>query len=108
MSSSHTLILLRFSACSCQHPPLLQGHRHAQRDISNKNLVNPIGILRSASFLLHHIGEDKHAIRLTQALDNILQEGRVLPRDVGGRARTSQVADEVVRQLELISRQQDR
>jgi isocitrate dehydrogenase (NAD+) len=49
--------------------------------------------------LLRHLGEQPAAERLEGAIAAVVEEGRTLTYDLGGTARTSQVADAVIARL---------
>ena len=68
--------------------------RHAGRD-----RVNPFAMMLSGVMLLRHLGEQPAAERLEGAIAAVVQEGRTLTYDLGGTARTSQVAEAVIARL---------
>ena len=68
-------------------------------DIAGKNLANPTALLLSAVLMLRHIGEGAIADRVMKALDEVLTEGRVRTRDLGGTASTTEFADAICRLL---------
>jgi len=68
-------------------------------DIVGQGIANPVACLRAAALLLQHIGEHDVAKALEQAIDRTLA-GTILSPDLGGKATTSQVVDEVLRKLE--------
>jgi isocitrate dehydrogenase (NAD+) len=68
-------------------------------DIAGKNLANPTALLLSALLMLRHIGEGAMANRIMTALGNVLSEGKVRTRDLGGTAGTREFADAICRQL---------
>jgi isocitrate dehydrogenase (NAD+) len=68
-------------------------------DIAGKNLANPTALLLSALLMLRHIGEGTMADRIMTALGNVLSEGKIRTRDLGGTAGTREFADAICRQL---------
>ena len=68
-------------------------------DIAGKNLANPMALLLSAVLMLHHIGEGTIANRVMVALGNVLSEGNVRTRDLGGAAGTREFADAICQKL---------
>jgi len=68
-------------------------------DIAGKNLANPMALLLSGLLMLHHIGESAIANRIMTALGNVLSEGRVRTRDLGGTAGTREFADAICTEL---------
>ncbi len=70
-------------------------------DIAGKNLANPTALLLSAVLMLRHIGEGETASRIMTALGNVLSEGKVRTRDLGGTAGTREFGDAVCGKLEI-------
>ncbi len=68
-------------------------------DIAGKNVANPGALLLAACLMLDHMGEVAIAAKIRRAFESVLQEGRVLTRDVGGTSSTAQFADEIVARL---------
>lgn len=68
-------------------------------DITGLNIINPTACLLSAAMMLDYLGFGDAARRLTDALERIYAEGRVLTPDQGGTASTSAFCDEVARLL---------
>jgi isocitrate dehydrogenase (NAD+) len=68
-------------------------------DIAGRNVANPTALLLSALLMLRHIGEGAIADRIMQALGNVLREGKVRTRDLGGTASTTEYAEAISRAL---------
>jgi isocitrate dehydrogenase (NAD+) len=68
-------------------------------DIAGKNVANPTALLLSALLMLRHIGEDVIADRIMKAVGDVLREGRIRTRDLGGTASTTEYAEAICRQL---------
>jgi isocitrate dehydrogenase (NAD+) len=49
--------------------------------------------------MLRHIGEDAIADRIMKAVGEVLSEGRVRTRDLGGSATTTEYAEAICRRL---------
>lgn len=64
-------------------------------DIAGRNVANPTALLLSALLMLRHIGEGAIADRIAAALGDVLSEGDVRTRDLGGRATTTEFADAI-------------
>lgn len=60
--------------------------------LAGKNLANPLTLLGSAVMMLEHLGETGAAGRIDRAIDRVLSERRALTRDLGGNARTLEMA----------------
>jgi isocitrate dehydrogenase (NAD+) len=64
-------------------------------DIAGKNLANPIAVILSGAMMLDHLGEQKAADRVRQAVHAVLREGKKLTRDLGGTAGTTEIAEAI-------------
>ena len=69
-------------------------------DIAGKSIANPMALLLSALLMLRHIDEGEMADRIMKALSEVLSEGRVRTRDLGGKASTIEFTDAICRKLE--------
>ncbi|HXA57403.1 MAG TPA: isocitrate dehydrogenase (NAD(+)) [Candidatus Acidoferrum sp.] len=65
-------------------------------DIAGKGIANPTALLMSAIMMLDHIEEPTAARRIESALHNVYREGKILTRDVGGKATTAEFTAAVV------------
>jgi isocitrate dehydrogenase (NAD+) len=65
-------------------------------DIAGKDVANPTALLQSAILMLKHLDEFAAAGKIQKALEKVYAERKVLTRDVGGTAGTSQFADAVL------------
>jgi len=68
-------------------------------DIAGKNLANPIALILSAVLMLRHLGEHEAGGRIAAAVEDVLRDGRVRTRDLGGSAGTTDVRDALVARL---------
>ncbi|VAW02900.1 3-isopropylmalate dehydrogenase [hydrothermal vent metagenome] len=68
-------------------------------DIAEQGIANPAAMILSVAMMLRHSFdmEDK-AVRVEQAVANVLERG-ILGRDLGGNASTSEIGDAVVARL---------
>jgi isocitrate dehydrogenase (NAD+) len=64
-------------------------------DIAGKNLANPMALILSSSMMLDHLGEADAGRRVREAVHATLRDGKVLTRDLGGAAGTSQIAEAI-------------
>jgi isocitrate dehydrogenase (NAD+) len=64
----------------------------AAPDLVGRNLANPLPMLGSAVLLLEHLGEVEAARRIDRAIERVLTEKKVVTRDLGGTARTPEMA----------------
>ncbi len=68
-------------------------------DIAGKGMANPLAITMSGGMMLRHLGEEKAALALDEAIRAVLQAGREVTRDLGGTATTREMADAIIDQL---------
>lgn len=68
-------------------------------DIAGMNIANPIALILSGAMLLDHIGENAAGTRVREAVISVLKEGLHLPRDLGGSASTSEVAEAIATRI---------
>ena len=65
-------------------------------DIAGKGIANPIALILSGAMLLDYIGENAAGNRVRNAVLSLLKEGKHLPRDLGGAASTTEIAEAIV------------
>lgn len=68
-------------------------------DIQGQNIANPIATLRSVALMLEFMGQEEAAAKIYQAVDANLAEGKLLTPDMGGRATTTEVTEDIIRRL---------
>ena len=68
-------------------------------DIAGKGLANPTALLLSSIMMLQHMGLTEHAQRIQQAIFDVLGEGKTITGDLGGKAKTAEYAEAVMRKL---------
>jgi 3-isopropylmalate dehydrogenase len=66
-------------------------------DIAGQNIINPTATLISGAMMLEYLGFGDTARILSDALEEIYAQGRVLTPDQGGTASTTEFCDEVAR-----------
>jgi homoisocitrate dehydrogenase len=55
--------------------------------------------MRSAALMLRNLGYAKGADRIDKAVDQVIREGRVLTPDLGGKSKTEEVVQEVLKRI---------
>lgn len=68
-------------------------------DIAGKGLANPTALLLSSIMMLQHMGLNHYADRIQNAIFATLAEGKMLTGDLGGKAKTHEYADAIVKKL---------
>lgn len=62
-------------------------------DIAGQAKANPTAFLMSASLMLKYLGEHKWASLLEESVEEVISEGNVLTADLGGKAKTMELAE---------------
>ncbi|AEO70535.1 1642b52e-3f7c-48cc-a911-60135357f066 [Thermothielavioides terrestris] len=68
-------------------------------DIQGQGIANPIATLRSAALMLEFLNEEAAAAKIYAAVDANLEEGKLLSPDLGGKAKTEEVVQDILRRL---------
>lgn len=68
-------------------------------DIAGQGLANPTALISSAVLMLRYLGEGDAANRLQKSIATTYREGKVLTKDVGGSASTSEFANALIANL---------
>lgn len=71
-------------------------------DIAGKGISNPSAMILSAVMMLKYLKEDQEAIRLENALADVLREGKKMTPDLGGSSKTEDMTKEIKRKLERV------
>ncbi len=64
--------------------------------LEGQDLANPLPLLLPAVEMLKHLGEDEAARRIMRGIRLVLEAGQALTPDLGGRARTSEMAQAII------------
>jgi isocitrate dehydrogenase (NAD+) len=65
-------------------------------DIAGRNLANPLAMIRSGAMMLRHLGDEAAAGRVERAIDRVVTGRRLLTRDLGGTATTTEFTEALV------------
>jgi isocitrate dehydrogenase (NAD+) len=68
-------------------------------DIAGKNIANPTALILSGIHMLKHIGEVEASNKIESALSSVLKEGKVLTKDIGGSASTTEFTDYIISKI---------
>jgi isocitrate dehydrogenase (NAD+) len=61
--------------------------------------VNPLATILSGVMMLKHLGEQDAAARIAKAVETVLSEGKHLTYDLGGTAKSSEMAEAIAEKL---------
>jgi len=76
------------------------GCRHVGLDIQGKDQANPTALLLSGAMLLRHLGLDEHANRISNAIYDVIAQGKIRTRDMGGDATNHQFTRAILDSME--------
>ena len=68
-------------------------------DIAGQGVANPIAAILSGAMLLDYIDRAREAALIRKATGAVLQSGKVLTRDIGGKATTEEMTTAVIRAM---------
>jgi tartrate dehydrogenase/decarboxylase / D-malate dehydrogenase len=88
-----------FNAEGRSSPGLFDPVHGSAPDIVGKSLANPIAAILTAKMILDYLGEKSAADLLYRAVQQNLAEKKVRTADLGGRSKTHEVGDDIVRIL---------
>ncbi|MFO7707482.1 MAG: tartrate dehydrogenase [Desulfobacterales bacterium] len=80
-------------------PSMFEPVHGSAPDIAGKGIANPIATLWSVVLMLDFLGEPTAATALMAAIESVTGEGKVLTRDLGGKAGTREFTDAVLEHL---------
>lgn len=68
-------------------------------DIAGKNIANPSALLLAFALMLEDLGKQSEANILRNALAEVVEEGKVITPDIGGKASTEEFTLEIINHL---------
>jgi len=80
-------------------PSMFEPIHGSAPDIAGQGKANPLATVWSASQMLDFFGHGEWAQKLIGYIEDVLVEKKVLTPDLGGRATTVEVGDEIVRKM---------
>jgi tartrate dehydrogenase/decarboxylase/D-malate dehydrogenase len=81
------------------YPSMFEPVHGSAPDIAGKGIANPVATLWSVVLMLDFLGEAAAAKALMAAIEAVTGEGKVLTRDLGGKAGTKDLTDAVLKRL---------
>lgn len=83
-----------------KYPSMFEPVHGSAPDIAGKGIANPVAAIWCASMMLEHMGEARLAEAVMQAVEDVLEEGKVVTPDLGGRATTEEMGDLICERLQ--------
>jgi tartrate dehydrogenase/decarboxylase/D-malate dehydrogenase len=74
-----------------EYPSMFEPVHGSAPDIAGKGLANPIGQIWTGALMLDHLGHPDAAAAVVRAIEQLVADGKLLTRDLGGKASTSEV-----------------
>ena len=68
-------------------------------DIQGKGIANPVATIRSVGCMLEFLDQPEAANVIYGATDEGLREGKFVTPDLGGKATTQEVTDDIIKRL---------
>jgi isocitrate dehydrogenase (NAD+) len=68
-------------------------------DIAGRNCANPVAAILSGAMLVEYLGHPRVATRIRTAVRRALRSGRAMTPDLGGKATTTEITEEILEEL---------
>lgn len=68
-------------------------------DIAGQNVANPTALLKSGIMMLKFFGEFEQAQKIEKALEKVYSDGKILTKDLGGTATTTEFTEAIISEL---------
>ncbi len=74
-----------------EHPSMFEPVHGSAPDIAGRGIANPIAQIWTGAMMLEHLGHPEAARAIVAAIETVVAEGKVVTRDLGGKASTTEV-----------------
>src|ERR671931_1321303 len=78
-----------------EYPSMFEPVHGSAPDIAGKGIANPIAQIWTGAMMLEHLGHAEAARAVVGAIERMVEEGKTLTRDLGGRASTTDVGQAI-------------
>src|SRR5262245_10586533 len=78
-----------------EYPSMFEPVHGSAPDIAGKGIANPVAQIWTGAMMLEHLGHADAARAVVGAIERVVEEGKTLTRDLGGRASTSEVGQAI-------------
>ena len=76
------------------------GTRNSGKEITGKNIANPMSVLFASTSMLRHLGLTRHAHLIDVCIQKIVVSGKARTPDIGGESSTSEFFDVLIDSIE--------
>ena len=74
-----------------EYPSMFEPVHGSAPDIAGKGIANPVAQVWTGAMLLEHLGHQDAADAVVRAIEKLVEEGKTVTRDLGGKASTKEV-----------------
>ena len=74
-----------------EYPSMFEPVHGSAPDIAGKGIANPVAQIWTGAMLLEHLGHQDAADAVVGAIEKLVEEGKTVTRDLGGKASTKEV-----------------
>jgi tartrate dehydrogenase/decarboxylase/D-malate dehydrogenase len=78
-----------------EYPSMFEPVHGSAPDIAGKNIANPVAQIWTGAMMLEHLGHPDAAKAVISAIEKVVEEGKTVTRDLGGKASTTEAADAI-------------
>ena len=78
-----------------EFPSMFEPVHGSAPDIAGKAVANPIAQIWTGAMMLDHLGHEDAGRAVVEAIERVVRDGKVLTRDLGGRASTRDVGSAI-------------
>src|SRR6266571_3645217 len=78
-----------------EHPSMFEPVHGSAPDIAGKGIANPVAQIWTGALMVDHLGHAETARAIVRAIERLVNEGKVLTRDLGGKASTTEVGQAI-------------
>lgn len=82
-----------------EFPSMFEPVHGSAPDIAGQGIANPIACIWTGAMMLDHLGEEEAAQLVVNAIEKTTGEGKVLTRDLGGKASTQEATQAIIDNL---------
>jgi tartrate dehydrogenase/decarboxylase/D-malate dehydrogenase len=78
-----------------EYPSMFEPVHGSAPDIAGRGIANPVAQIWTGALLLEHLGHADAAAAIVSAIEKVVEEGRAVTRDLGGKASTREAGEAV-------------